>query len=157
VSSDSEIAAIRALARASSVLERSSKELGLAHYRVLSAVASGHERASLVARRLALGKPTVSAAVESLTQRGLLARFDVDGDHRAVTLRLTAEGTELLDRVEAEMCERLRDLCGRTPDGERMLESLVWLGAALDERSAERQARKTAGGRPARTPPGTAA
>jgi len=33
---------------------------------VLSAVASGQERASQVAARLALGKPAVSAAVESL-------------------------------------------------------------------------------------------
>ena len=139
---DDEIDAVRALARASSVLERSSEELSLAHYRVLSAVASGQERASHVARRLALGKPTVSAAVDSLTRRGLLARFEVDGDHRAATLRLTEEGEQLLRRVETEMRERIRDLCRRTPDADRMLESLVWLGRAVDERRAERLARQ---------------
>src|SRR5579875_3572176 len=62
-----ETEAVRALARASSVLERSSSELNLAHYRVLSAIASGQERASHVAARLALGRPAVSAAVESLS------------------------------------------------------------------------------------------
>ncbi len=62
--------AVRALARASRVLERASSELSLAHYRVLSAIASGDERGSRIAARLALGKPTVSAAVESLCQRG---------------------------------------------------------------------------------------
>jgi DNA-binding MarR family transcriptional regulator len=139
---DDEIDAVRAVARASSVLERSSDELSLAHYRVLSAVASGQERASHVARRLALGKPAVSAAVDSLSRRGLLARFDVDGDHRASTLRLTDAGEELLQRVETEMRERIRDLCRRTPDAERMLESLVWLGRAVDERRAERRAER---------------
>jgi DNA-binding MarR family transcriptional regulator len=137
---DAETAAARALARASSVLERSSTELSLAHYRVLSAVASGQERASQVAARLALGKPAVSAAVESLTKRGLLDRFEVDGDQRAFTLRLTAPGEELLSRVESEMRERIRDLCRRTPDADRMLEALVWLGHAVDERRAERRA-----------------
>jgi DNA-binding MarR family transcriptional regulator len=138
-----EIEAVRALARASSVLERSSTELNLAHYRVLSAVASGEERASHVAAKLALGRPAISAAVESLTQRGLLTRFEVDGDQRVAGLRLTDEGARLLAEVETEMRERLRDLRRRTPDGDQLLESLVWLGRALDERRAERWARRT--------------
>jgi DNA-binding MarR family transcriptional regulator len=140
-----EIEAVRALARASSVLERSSTELNLAHYRVLSAVASGEERASHVAAKLALGRPAISAAVESLTQRGLLTRFGVDGDQRVAGLRLTPEGERLLAEVESEMRERLRDLCRRTPDGEELLQSLVWLGRALDERRAERWAQRTHG------------
>jgi DNA-binding MarR family transcriptional regulator len=141
---DAEIEAVRALARASSVLERSSAELSLGHYRVLAAVASGQERASQVAARLAVGKPAVSAAVESLCERGLLARSGTAGDHRAVTLRLTGDGEQLLGRVEAEMTERIRDLCRRTPDGDQLLESLAWLGRAVDERRAERWARRTA-------------
>jgi len=142
---DRETEAIRALARASSVLERSSTELNLAHYRVLSAVASGQERASHVAARLALGRPAVSAAVESLCRRGLLSRYEVEGDQRAAGLRVTDEGERLLARVEAEMRDRLRDLCRRTPDGDALLESLVWLGRALDERRDERWARRARG------------
>jgi DNA-binding MarR family transcriptional regulator len=153
---DSEIEAVRALARAASVLERSSDELNLAHYRVLSAVASGQDRASHVAASLALGRPTVSASVESLCRRGLLARFEVGDDHRAVTLRLTDDGERLLARVEAEMRERLRDLCRRAPDGDRLLEALVWLGRAVDERRAERRARRSEGGPPAGAQSGTA-
>ena len=150
------IEAVRALARASSLLERSSKELNLAHYRVLSALASGQERASHVAARLAVGRPAVSAAVESLSQRGLLARFEADGDHRAVTLRLTEEGRQLLARVEAEMLERMNDLARRTPDPDGLLDSLVWLGRALDERRAQRaRARELAGpAPPGPAPPG---
>lgn len=137
---DPQTEAIRALARAATVLERSSTELSLAHYRVLSSIASGQERASHVARNLALGKPAVSAAVDALRRRGLLERLDVAGDHRAATLRLTGDGQRLLAEVEEEMRLRLGDLCGRTPDAERMLEALVWLGRALDDRRAERRA-----------------
>lgn len=111
---------------------------------MLSAVASGQERASHVAARLALGKPAVSAAVESLCRRGLMSRSEVDGDQRAASLRLTAEGERLLAEVEAEMRERIRDLCRRTPDDAQMLQALVWLGEAVDERRAERRARRSA-------------
>jgi len=127
------------------VLERASGELSLAHYRVLSAIASGDERASRVANRLALGKPTVSAAVDSLGQRGLLVREGVEGDQRAASLRVTAAGAALLSRVETEMIGRIEDLCARTPDGQQLMESLVWLGAAIDEMQEERAGERKGG------------
>jgi DNA-binding MarR family transcriptional regulator len=119
-------------------LERSSPDLNLAHYRVLSAVSSGDERASRVAERLALGRPTVSAAVESLCGRGLLDRGEVAGDQRASALSLTPAGEALLDAIETEMITRISALCARTPDAERVMESLAWLGLALDEAMEER-------------------
>jgi DNA-binding MarR family transcriptional regulator len=134
------VAAVRALARASSALERSSPNLSLAHYRVLTAVAQGNERASNIARKLAIGKPTVSVAVESLCQRGLLARSGVAGDQRAAALHLTPAGETLLAQVESEMIIRINDLCDRTPDGGQLIESLVWLGQAMDSRLADRLA-----------------
>jgi DNA-binding MarR family transcriptional regulator len=127
------VEAVRALARASRVLERASGELSLGHYRILSAIAAGDERASRVAARLAIGKPTVSAAVESLGQRGLIVRSGVEGDQRAATLRLTSAGAQLLARVEAELIRRLDGLLERTSDPERVLESLVWLGDAIEQ------------------------
>ncbi len=132
------IEAVRALARASRFLERASDELSLAHYRILSAVASGDERASRVAHRLSLGKPTVSAAVEALTQRGLMARSDVKGDQRATTLSLTDEGRALLARVEADMIDRLDQVSQRIPNSEGLLNALVQLGTAIDELRAEK-------------------
>jgi len=112
----------------------------LGHYRVLSAVASGEERASRVADRLAVGKPTISAAVDALAQRRLLVRTGVDGDHRVAALHLTPEGAALLSRVEAEMIRRMEDLSARTPDGSQLMESLVWLGAAIDDMQAQQAA-----------------
>src|ERR1700761_7439769 len=108
--------AIRALARMARQLERSSGDLNLAHYRVLAAIADGDERASRVADRLALGKPTVSAAVESLTRRGLLSREDAAEDRRAATLALTPAGEAALAAVEGEMLGRLDDLCARSAE-----------------------------------------
>jgi DNA-binding MarR family transcriptional regulator len=146
------VQAIRALARMARQLERSSGDLNLAHYRVLAAVADGDERASRVADRLALGKPTVSAAVESLTKRGLLSREDAVEDRRAATLALTPAGEEALAAVEDEMLGRLDDLCARTLDPDAVLESLARLGEALDEVAAERLAARKAkrgGGRSA--------
>jgi DNA-binding MarR family transcriptional regulator len=136
------VEAVRALARVSRVLERASGELNLAHYRVLSAIASGDRRASHVAVRLALGKPAVSAAVDSLVQRGLVVRAGVTTDQRAAALSLTADGEAVLKRAETDMVERIQLLCARTPDIARVLESLAWLGAALDEAAADRLTRE---------------
>jgi DNA-binding MarR family transcriptional regulator len=144
VTTAQQIEAVRALARATRVLERASGELSLAHYRVLAAIASGDERASRVANRLAIGKPTVSAAVETLAQRGLLLRSTVDGDQRVAVLHLTTEGQAVLARVEAEMIRRINELCARTPDPGRLMESLVWLGAAIDDWQAQRAAERRA-------------
>jgi DNA-binding MarR family transcriptional regulator len=148
------VEAVRAIARASRLLERASGEVSLAHYRVLSAIASGDERASRIAERLALGKPTISAAVDALCQRGLLHRSGLQGDQRVVTLRLTSDGEALLDRVETSMIIRIDDLCRRTLDGAQTMAALVTLGAAIEEAQAERAAESAAG--PAADRPGPA-
>jgi DNA-binding MarR family transcriptional regulator len=145
------VEAVRALARASRILERASGGLNLAHYRVLAAIDSGDERASRIAARLALGRPTVSATVDSLCQRGLLTRTSADTDQRVAVLSLTDEGRALLGGVEAEMTGRIEKLITTTPGGERLIESLVWLGRAIDESmeqlAAERTAAKRGGSR----------
>jgi DNA-binding MarR family transcriptional regulator len=139
--------AVRALARASRILERATGELSLAHYRVLAAVASGEERASRVAARLALGRPAISAAVDSLGQRGLLERVEVDGDARAAALTLTEAGRRVLEEAETEMVRRIEDLAARTPDSDRLLESLAWLGPAIDQVHDERRATEALAGK----------
>ncbi|QMU77150.1 winged helix-turn-helix transcriptional regulator [Streptacidiphilus sp. PB12-B1b] len=138
------VRAVRALARVSRVVERAGAELNLAHYRVLSAVASGDQRASRLAARLALGKPTISTAVDALCRRGLLLRTEDAEDQRAVALSLTPQGRQLLDEVEAEMIARVAQLCASTPDGDRVIESLAWLGDALDATYPERQQQRRA-------------
>jgi DNA-binding MarR family transcriptional regulator len=135
--------AVRALARVSRVIERAAEGLSLADYRVLSAIASGEVRASRLAAKLALGKPAISATVESLGRRGLIERSSVAGDNRAVALSLSAPGTELFERVEAQMIGKLAQLCERTPDGDQVIRSLSWLGEAVESVVAERAATET--------------
>ena len=133
-------AAFRALARLSRALEKSAGGLSLAHYRVLSAVAEGHERASRVADRLALGKPAVSASVEALSARGLLARSGDTGDQRAVQLTITPLGRSVLQEAEAAMVGRLEELVTSAGNRDEVFRSLSLLGAAL-EQSAQRPRR----------------
>jgi DNA-binding MarR family transcriptional regulator len=126
------VEALRGLARASRLLERACDELSLAQYRVLSSVASGDERASRIADRLALGKPAISATVDSLAQRGLLRRANVETDQRAAALALTAEGRATLARVEAAMAERVGTLAAHTDDPAATLTALAALDDAVD-------------------------
>lgn len=130
------------LARASRLLERASDELSLAHFRVLSAVADGDQRASRVARRLALGKPAVSAAVDALCARGLMDRSGVSGDQRAAALSVTAEGIVVLKRVETAMIGRLEELAAQVPDRQPLLDALATLGEAIDRLRDEREGRQ---------------
>jgi DNA-binding MarR family transcriptional regulator len=142
---ESKVQAVRALARLARALERSSGDLNLAHYRVLAAVADGDERASRVAERLALGKPTVSAAVESLCKRGLLSRDVAADDRRAATLSPTPAGEAALAEVEEVMVGRIDKILRHTEDPDAVVAALGRLGAALDEIAAERAALRAAG------------
>jgi len=132
--------AVRALARASRLLERGCGELSLSHYRVLSAVAAGDERASRLAQRLALGKPTISAAVESLAVRGYVHRRAVDEDQRAVALSVTDEGLRALAQAETAMTHRLAALLACADRPERVVSALGELEAALDRMAEARGA-----------------
>src|ERR1700734_3927714 len=116
--------AIRALSRLSRIVERASAELSPADYRVMSAIAEGEARASRLASRLLLGKPTISSTVESLSKRGLIVKSTVEGDNRAVGLTLSPEGAELFDRMEARMVRQLELLASRTPDPATVVHSL---------------------------------
>lgn len=139
------VEAVRSLARVARILEHACGELGLAHYRVLSAIAGGEDRASRVAERFELGRPTISAGVDALRRAGLIERTEVATDQRAFALRLTASGWETLERVETEMVRVLDDLCRRLPSAgstEDAVAVLAALGQALDARADERRGLK---------------
>jgi DNA-binding MarR family transcriptional regulator len=134
------LAAVRVMARLSRFVERGTGELSLAHYRVLAAVAEGDERASRVAARLTLGKPTISASVEALCRRGLLTRDQASDDQRAATLTLTAAGKTALAEVEDGLVTRMGALLDRTSDPGAVMTALAQLGVGLDALMDERLA-----------------
>src|SRR5262247_2755234 len=99
--SDTELRrAVRGLAFAARKLERSAGDLTLAQYRVLALVAAGDERSSHVAERLAVAKPTITAVVDGLVERGLVTRSAVEGDRRSLRLALTPAGTGALRKAD---------------------------------------------------------
>jgi DNA-binding MarR family transcriptional regulator len=134
-------AAVRALARLARLLEHACEQLTLPQYRLLAMVASGDERATQLAGRLALSKPTVTAVVDGLVERGMLVRSEVAGDRRAVKLSLTPAGRTALAATEAAMSERLAGVLIRCDDPELARAGLVQLGQALDQAVAERMGR----------------
>ncbi|MCQ4079161.1 MarR family winged helix-turn-helix transcriptional regulator [Streptomyces sp. RB6PN25] len=125
--------AVRALSLLTRLLERASGDISLAHYRVLAAIGEGDERASRLAAKLALGKPTISASVDMLTRKGLITREGVPGDQRASSLRLTEQGGTMLAAVEGEMNAVLRELTERTPAARSAIASLAALSGAMDK------------------------
>jgi DNA-binding MarR family transcriptional regulator len=131
---------VRTIARLARVLERSCGELTLPQYRLLAMIHEGSERATALAGKLALAKPSVSAMVDALVERELVTRARVDGDRRAVRLQLTAAGEAALRRAEATMAENLQPLLDRCEDATVVDTALAQLGGALDAAFADRVA-----------------
>jgi DNA-binding MarR family transcriptional regulator len=135
--------AVRALAFAARRLERSLPELSLSQYRVLALVASGDERASRVAQRLAVAKPTVTAVVDGLVERGLLQREAIEGDRRALRLVLTDPGRSALTDAEAAMCSAIGEVLDDAGDRAAVVAGLLDLDDAMTTFYARRVAART--------------
>jgi DNA-binding MarR family transcriptional regulator len=130
--------ASRAMAMLGRALERACADLTLAQYRILAMVASGDARASKLAERLAVAKPTVTAVVDGLVDRGYLRREAVPGDRRSASIVVTAEGRDRLATAEDAMSARLDKLLGAVSDRDAFLRGLVEIDAAM---RSEMQAR----------------
>jgi DNA-binding MarR family transcriptional regulator len=132
------------LARLARLLERACTDLEppvtLAQYRLLAMIGDGADRASQIAGRLALTKPTISATVDTLVERGLVTRAADDDDRRALRLQLTTEGAAALAVAEGAMRVRLGDVLARVDDPGAVADALAALNDALDERREERRA-----------------
>ncbi|MDQ2726277.1 MAG: MarR family winged helix-turn-helix transcriptional regulator [Actinomycetota bacterium] len=132
------IPALRGLVRASRALERVSPELSLPQYRLLSRVAAGDERATDLAGRLDLAKPTITAMVDSLVCRGLLGRTAAAGDRRVTRLEVTSEGRAALEETEAAMAAALNGLVAGCNQPVVVVAALAELGRVLDTRVTAR-------------------
>jgi DNA-binding MarR family transcriptional regulator len=102
----------------------------------MSAIAGGEARASRLASRLLLGKPTISSTVDSLSRRGLIVKSTVEGDNRAIELSLSDYGAELFSLMEGRMVRQLELLAARTPNPGQVIQSLCWLGVVIEESMA---------------------
>jgi DNA-binding MarR family transcriptional regulator len=123
--------ASRAMALLGRTLERACADLTLAQYRVLAMVSSGDARASKLAERLAIAKPTVTAVVDGLVDRGYLRREAVPGDRRSASIVVTRAGRTRLATAETAMSARLEHLLGAVSDREAFVHGLAEIDAAM--------------------------
>lgn len=132
--------AVRALALAARALERAAavRELTLAQFRVLALIAAGDERSSLLADRLAVAKPTITAVVDGLVERGFVAREAVAGDRRSIRVAVTASGAAALSGAQQEMIDALERIFVHAREREAVIAALVDLDDALALRSQAR-------------------
>lgn len=115
-------------------------ELTLPQYRVLGLLAAGDERASVLAERLAVSRPTVTALVDSLVERGLIDREVAADDRRAVRLSITRAGRRAVAATGRALRTTLDDIVGRCAEPAAVHAALDQLDAALDGWWDERRA-----------------
>ena len=106
--------AARAVARLAKQVEvaLAPLDLSLPQYRVLALLADGSTASSVLARRLAVSPPSVTAVVDGLVARGLVERRDDPEDRRRLTLLLTRDGKRLLATADAASEARLDEIAG---------------------------------------------
>jgi len=131
---------VRTLTRLARMLERGAGDLSLPQFRVLAVVEEGGGRASQLADRLAVAKPTITAAVDGLVERGYLKRSADSDDGRATKITLTAAGRKALYGAEHAMHARLHDVMAHADDPAAIERALEDLAAAVDRARAERLA-----------------
>ena len=128
--------AVRALAMGARVLERSLDDMTLAQFRVLGLIASSPERASRLAERAAVSRPSLTGLLDGLEARGWVERHDVAGDRRGVNLQLTRAGASAFRHAEKAMATELDGVLG--DDRAAVLDGLSALSRVLKERARAR-------------------
>jgi DNA-binding MarR family transcriptional regulator len=97
-------------------------ELELSASQVHTLLAMGHEGPLTMgdlARRVAVTEKTTTGLVDRLERDGLVQRLRDPADRRVVRVKLTARGTRLARRLDAELLEKLTRLMGRLDAGDR--------------------------------------
>jgi len=120
-------------------------DLSLSQYRMLGLLDEGSAVSSALAKRLAVRPPSVTAVIDGLVTRGLVARGHAEDDRRRVSHELTDLGKRLLAQADTAVNGRLELLANRLPGArarERAIEDLtLWQQAMTLHREALAAAR----------------
>ena len=122
----------RVVAHLGRVMEKACDAVGvtISQYRILSYVGFQAQRAGELADRAAVSRPTLTVALDTLEQRGLVRRERVPGDRRGIRLELTESGRDALARAEEALSDQLRRLV--PPDElDNVLAGLAVIGAGM--------------------------
>lgn len=125
--------AVRAIAILGRQFDKVCQDSGLSlpQYRLLLYVRVRPQRASELAERASVKRPTLTALVDGLVEAGLVKRSAVEHDKRGIRLELTPTGKERLEQTEALLSERLAEfteLC----DADKVLGGLSELARAIE-------------------------
>jgi DNA-binding MarR family transcriptional regulator len=103
---------IRLLARLARVAEQSCQETGISlpQYRLLVSISAGAQRASELAARVGVSRPTLTSLVDGLEDAGLLQRIPVPTDRRGIQLVPTDAGLEAVARADSALTQRMLEL-----------------------------------------------
>lgn len=106
---------VRVFARLARVAEQACQTTGISlpQYRLLACVADGPQRASALAQRVGVSRPTLTSLVDGLEQAGLLQRRPVPTDRRGIALEATPAGMSAVALADVALADRLVDLVGR--------------------------------------------
>jgi len=124
---------IRLLARLARVAEQACQATGISlpQYRLLVSVSGGPQRASELAARVGVSRPTLTSLVDGLEHAGLLRRVPVPTDRRGIQLVPTDEGLGAVERADAALTRRMLELVA--PETAAQVGALVReVGSALD-------------------------
>jgi len=130
-------AGIRMLARLARVAEQACQSTGISlpQYRLLVSISGQSQRASELATRVGVSRPTLTSLVDGLEHGGLLRRAPVPSDRRGIQLLPTDAGQLAIARAEHALSQRLAELFDR--DMARVTSDLLAeLESALDREEA---------------------
>lgn len=142
--SDLQVSVGRTVSRLGRQVEIALAGIGLttAQYRTLTQLSDGAEAASLLAAKLAVSRPSVTAIVEGLADRGLVDRRHSDEDRRRVSVNLTAQGQQVLARADEVVSAKLADLLARVShrQADQAVNGIMQWGKAMDANKARKRA-----------------
>lgn len=137
------------MARLSKTVEVAASDVGLSlpQYRLLTYLSEGGAPASMLAGRLRVSRPSITALVDGLVSRGLVERRPDPADRRRVQHLLTDAGREAAEAADNALAERLAGLLDGLPEPARaealagLAHWTVALNRALEARLAAGEAR----------------
>jgi DNA-binding MarR family transcriptional regulator len=110
-------------------------DLSPSQYRMMAFLADGDSVASVLAGRLNVTKPSVTALIDGLEEKGLVERRRSDDDRRLVRAVLTDSGREALAAADAAARGRLEQLADYLDPADRA-QAILSLGLWHDALNA---------------------